>query len=166
MDVKQANKAAFGNPTTAERTSDRELVVTRMFDAPARLVFQAWTDPKLFERWWAPASFGVYIVSREADVRTGGSYKQVMGHPSLPEPMTFFGRYIEVAPPSRLVWTNEEGPEGGQVTTVTFDEIDGQTRVVYHELYPSKDALDEAISNGSTSCFAEQFQQLDELLAE
>lgn len=166
MSVSSPNDPAAGTGgTTVERTSDRELVVTRSFNGPARIVFEAWVKPELFQRWWAPRSFGVYLVAYEADVRTGGAYRLVMGHPSLEQPMAFFGRYIEVTRPARLVWTNDEGAEGGAVTTVTFEESDGATQVVVHELYPSKEALDEAIASGSTSGWGEQFDQLDALIA-
>src|ERR1700712_4961113 len=160
----QSDPAAGKARTTVERTSDRELVVTRPVDGPARLVFQAWTKPELFQRWWAPKSFGLTLISYEADVRTGGAYRLVMGHSSSERPMAFFGRYIEVTPPSRLVWTNDEAGEGGAVTTVTLEEKDGATRVVVHELYPSKDALDDAMASGSTSGWGEQFEQLDALV--
>ena len=152
------------NRSTVERKSERELVVTRTFNGPARIVFQAWTTPELLMRWWAPKSFGVSFISCEADYRTGGSYRFVMGHPASDQPMAFFGRFIEVTPPSRLVWTNEEGGADGSVTTVTFEERGGQTLVVVHDLYPSKEALDAAIASGSTSAFGEQFEQLDALL--
>ena len=149
--------------TTVERTSDRELVATRIFDGPARIVFEAWTKPELIMRWWAPKSFGISFLSCETDVRTGGSYRFVFGHAASEQPMAFFGRYIEVTPPSRLVWTNEEG-EDGAVTTVTFEERDGKTRVVVHDLYPSKAALDDAIASESTGAWPEQFEALDDLL--
>ena len=152
------------NDTTTERTSDRELVVRRTFDAPARLVFEAWTKPELLKRWWVPKSCGLTMISCEADVRAGGTYRLVFGHDSFPEPMAVFGRYVEVTPHSRLVWTNEEGEAGGQVTTVTFEEKDGRTRLVMHDLYPSTEALDAAIASGSTSGASETFEQLDELL--
>lgn len=149
--------------TMVERTSDRELVATRTVDAPARLVFEAWTKPELVMRWWAPASFGITFLSCEIDARTGGSYRFVFGHPASEQPMAFFGRYIEVTPPSRLVWTNEEEADGA-VTTATFEENDGRTRVVVHDLYPSKDALDAALASGSTGAWPEQFEALDDLL--
>jgi uncharacterized protein YndB with AHSA1/START domain len=165
MDAGRRSDPAAGKArTTVERTSERELVVTRTVDGPARLVFQAWSRPELFRRWWAPQSFGVSLISYEADVRTGGAYRLVMGHPSSEQPMAFFGRYIEVTPPSRIVWTNDEGGEDGAVTTVTFEEKAGATRVVVHELYPSREALDEAMASGSTSGWGEQFEQLDHLL--
>ena len=151
--------------TTVERTSDRELVATRTVDGPARIVFQAWTKPELIMRWWAPKSFGISFLSCETDVRTGGSYRFVFGHAASEQPMAFFGRYIEVTPPSRLVWTNEEGGDGGAVTTVTFEEKDGKTLVVLHDLYPSKEALDGAIAAESTGAWPEQFEALDDLLA-
>jgi uncharacterized protein YndB with AHSA1/START domain len=144
--------------TTVERTSDRELVVTRTFDAPAQLVFEAWTKPDLFKQWWVPKSTGMTLRSCEMDVRSGGKYRLNFG-----EGMDFFGRYIEVTPPSRIVWTNEEGGENGSVTTVTFEERDGQTLLVVSELYPSKEALDAA-GTGAADAMQETFAQLDELL--
>ena len=160
MDAKGKNDL-----TTAERTSGREMVVTRTFNAPARIVFQAWTTAELMKRWWVPKSIGMTFVSCELDARTGGTYRFVFSHPAFEQPMPFFGRYLEVVPNARLVWTNEEGGENGAVTTVTFEEKGGATLVVMHDLYPSKEALDEAIASGSTAGgFEEQFTQLDELL--
>ena len=154
------------NETNVERQSDRELVVTRRFAAPARLVFQAWTTPELFQKWWAPKSCGLTMIACEQDIRTGGRYRVVMGHPSSDKPMEFFGRYLEVTPPSRIVWTNEEGGEGeGPVTTVTFEAQGEETLVVLRDLYPSKEALDDAMASGATGGFPEQFTQLDVLLA-
>lgn len=150
---------------TVERVSDCELVVTRIVKGPSRLVYKAWADPELFPQWWAPASFCVTIISYEADVRTGGTYRLVMGHASSDKPMAFFGRYIEVVPGARIVWTNDEGDEEGAITTVTFDEKDGQTVVVVRDLYPSKEALDEAIASGSTSGWGEQLEQLEKLVS-
>jgi uncharacterized protein YndB with AHSA1/START domain len=152
------------NHTTAERKSERELVVTRTFNGPARIVFEAWTRPELLMRWWAPKSFGITFLSCEADVRAGGTYRFVFGHPASEQPMEFFGRYIEVTPHSRIVWTNDEGAEGGAVTTVTFEEHGAGTLVVLHDLYPSKAALDDAIASGSTSGFSESFEQQDDVL--
>ena len=93
------------------------------------------------------------------DVRVGGTYRLVFS--ASPEPMAFFGRYNEVMPHSRLVWTNDEGGEDGAVTTVTFEERGAETLVVMHDLYPSKEALD---ASGSTGGVSETFEQLDELL--
>lgn len=160
-----SESSAVKHPTTTERRSDRELVVTRTFDAPARFVFDAWTKPELMKRWWVPKSIGMTMVSCDMDVRVGGTYRLVFEHPDFPGPMAFFGKYLEVTPPSRLVWTNEEGLEGGQVTTVTFEEKNGRTHLVMHDLYPSKEALDAAIASGSTGGADETFGQLDELLA-
>lgn len=153
------------NLTTSERTSEREFVVTRIINGPARAVFEAWTTPALLRRWWAPKSFGVYFVSCEADVRVGGTYRFVFGHADFEKPMAFFGRYLEVTPHTRLIWTNEEGGDNGAVTTVTLEAQGGATRVVVHDLYATKEALDEAIASGSTCGMGETFEQLDELLA-
>jgi uncharacterized protein YndB with AHSA1/START domain len=152
------------NRTMVERKSDRELVVTRTFNGPARIVFEALTRPELFKRWWVPKSFGVTILSCEMDVRVGGGYRLVFGHPASEQPKEFFGRYTEVTPHSRLVWTNEEAGEAGAVTTVTLEEKEGKTLLVMHDLYPSKEALDAAIASGSTGGMGETFDQLDELL--
>jgi uncharacterized protein YndB with AHSA1/START domain len=152
------------NRTDVNRQSERELVITRTFEGPAQLVFEAWTKPDLLMRWWAPKSFGITFLSCEADVRTGGSYRFVFGHPASDQPMAFFGRYIEVTPPTRIVWTNEEGEEGS-VTTVTFTERDGKTHLVLSDCYPSRDALDAAIESGSQGAYPEQFEALDALLS-
>ncbi|WP_233607391.1 MULTISPECIES: SRPBCC family protein [Corallococcus] len=151
------------NVTTTERKSEREFVVTRTVNGPARIIFEAWTQPELLKRWWAPKSFGISFISCEADVRVGGTYRFVFGHPASEQPMAFFGKYIEVTPHARLAWTNEESAEGA-VTTVTFEEEGGKTRVVVHDLHPSKEALDGAIASGSTCGMVETFEQLDELL--
>ncbi|MEZ5730380.1 MAG: SRPBCC domain-containing protein [Burkholderiaceae bacterium] len=147
-----------------ERKSDRELVVTRTISAPPRLVFEAWSKAELFERWWVPKSFGLTLLSCELDVREGGTYRLEFRHPAAPEPMAFHGRYLEVISPVRIVWTNDEADGNGQITTVTFEESAGQTRLVVHDLYPTKEALDADISAGSTSWNDETFDQLDQLL--
>lgn len=153
----QDTESVDANRTTVERRSDRELVVTRSFDAPARLVFEAWSRPELFQRWWVPKSLGMTLHACEMDVRTGGGYRLDFGNG-----MEFFGRYLDVTPPSRIVWTNEEG-EDSSVTTVTFEETDGRTLLVMSELYPSKEALDAA-GTGAADATHETFAQLDELL--
>src|SRR3954462_11110737 len=160
MDARrQSELVPTKNMTQVERKSDREVVVTRSFDAPARLVFEAWSKPELFTRWWVPKSMGMTLRSCEMDVRTGGTYRLNFG-----EGMDFFGRYIEVTPPSRIVWTNEEGGDIGSVTTVHFEEKGGQTLLVMSELYPSKEALDAA-GTGAADATHETFAQPDELLA-
>src|SRR3954470_13001655 len=164
MDEKRENeRTAVQNRTTVERKSERELVVTRTVNGPARLVFEAWTKPELLKRWWVPKSFGVSLLSWEADVRVGGKYRLVFSHDGS-NTMAFFGRYLEVTPHSRLVWTNEEGADGEVVTTVTFEEKSGKTRLVVHDLHPSKEALDAAIASGATAGMPETLDQLDELL--
>lgn len=157
---RESEQTAMKNVTTVERKSDREVVVTRMFDAPARLVFEAWTKPELIKRWWVPRSLNMTLLSCEMDVRTGGTYRFVFGGG-----MEFFGRYVEVIPNSRIVWTNEEGGGDGSVTTVTFEEKDGKTLLTMTDTYPSKEALDAA-GTGAAEATHETFSQLDELLAE
>ena len=150
--------------TTVERTSERELVVTRTINGPARIVFDAWTRPELLQRWWAPKSFPITLLSCEMDVRVGGGYRLVFGYED--STFDFFGRYLEVTPHSRLAWTNDEADAGETITTVTFEEIDGRTQLVVHDLYPSAEALDAAIASGSTSGMPESLDQLDELLVD
>ena len=155
--------ASAGNPTAVARKSDCELVVTRTFNAPLHIVFDAWSKPELFQRWWVPASAGLRLISCEMDIRTGGRYRLVFQHPIFEQPMAFFGSYVEVTPNLRLVWTNEESDQGA-VTTVSFEADGEQTRVTLLERYPSKEALDQALA-GSAEALPEQFKQLDALLA-
>jgi uncharacterized protein YndB with AHSA1/START domain len=165
MDARRESElTAMKNRTTVQRKSERELVVTRTVNGPARIVFEAWTQVDLLKRWWVPKASGLSLLSWEADVRVGGKYRLMFSHPAAPEPMAFFGRYVEVTPHSRLVWTNEEGNDGEVITTVTFDEKNGKTLLVVHDLYPSKEALDGAIASGATTGMPETLDQLDELL--
>jgi uncharacterized protein YndB with AHSA1/START domain len=157
---RESEPISVQNRTTVERKSEREIIVTRTFNGPARIVFEAWTKPELLKRWWVPKSTGMSLLSCEADVRVGGKYRFEFDHVAS-KPMVFFGRYLEVTPHSRLVWTNDE-TDGGSVTTVTFEEKGGKTLLVVHELYPSKEALDA--NAGMESGMPETFAQLDELL--
>ena len=158
MDARRGSELA---PTTVERKSEREIVVTRTVNGPARIVFEAWTRPELFRQWWVPKSMGMTLLSCEVDARVGGTYRLVFD--AVPEPAAFFGTYVEVTPYSRLAWTNDEGGEGGSVTTVTFEEKGGKTLVVLRESYPSKEALDAA-GTGAADAMVETFDQLDALL--
>lgn len=161
-----ANREGETNRTEMKRTSDRETMVTRTINAPARIVFEAWTNSEHFKRWWTPKSYGMTIHSCEIDARTGGGYKLMISHPDYaPEPMPFFGRYLEVVPPTRLVWTNEEGGEAGPITTITFEEKDGKTLMVMCDIYPTKEAPDTAMETGATGGFEETFDQLEAFLA-
>jgi uncharacterized protein YndB with AHSA1/START domain len=162
--TRKGEPARAKNRTSVERKSERELVVTRTINGPARIVFEAFTKPELLRRWWVPKSSGLSLLSCEADVRVGGRYRLVFGHDAFPKPMEFFGSYLEVTPHSRLVWTNDEGNDGGTVTTVTFEEKDGKTLLVMHDVYPSKEALDSAIASGSTDGMGETLEQLDEFV--
>jgi len=159
MDARRESESApLKNRTTVERKSERELVVTRTVNGPARIVFETWTKPELFKQWWVPKSMGMFLRSCEMDVRVGGTYRLEFE----PEGMAFFGTYLDVTPHSRLVWTNDESDDGA-VTTVTFEEKGGKTLLVLRELYPSKEALDAA-GTGAADAMGETFEQLDELL--
>ena len=163
MPNEKEGSSAVMNRTVVQRKSDRELVVTRTFNAPAHIVFEAWSKPELFKQWWVPKSVGMSMLSCDMDIRTGGKYRLVFSHPAFDQPMAFFGTYKEVTPHKRLVWTNEDSDQGA-VTTVTFEENAGKTLVTFHELYPTTAALEEALA-GSAEGLPEQFAQLDELLA-
>jgi uncharacterized protein YndB with AHSA1/START domain len=159
-----ARKEGESQRTTVQKKSEREVVVTRTLDAPARLVFEAWSKPELFKKWWVPRSMGMTLRSCELDVRTGGRYRLVFGDDPA-NSMAFFGKYLEVVPNKRIVWTNEESGDAGSVTTVTFEERDGKTLLVMSELYPTKEALDAA-GTGAQEATHETFAQLEELLTE
>ena len=150
--------------TTARAQSDRELVITRSFNGPARIIFQAWTTPALLQRWWAPKSSGATLIGCEVDARTGGGYRFEFAHPSSERTMVFFGKYLEVVQDARIVWTNEESEEGA-VSTLTLVEKDGKTQLTIHEVYPTAAARDEALE-GAAQGMPEQFEQLDGLLVE
>lgn len=162
MEKRNENAASGKNDsTTVERISDREFVIKRVFDGPVRMVYEAWTKPELFKLWWVPKSMGVNLLSCEMDVRAGGKYRLEFGQDAA-NSTAFFGKYIEVIPNSKVVWTNDEG-EPGAVTTVTFEAKGGKTLLVFHELYPTKEALDVSIE-GMEGGMPEQFEQLDALL--
>ena len=161
MDQQASNSATAQNRTTVERKSDRELVVTRTFDAPPPIVFRAWSQPDLFRRWWVPKGAGISLISCDLDVRTGGKYRLEFG--AGDDTMAFYGKYLDVVPNERIVWTNDEGEEGA-VTTVTFEDQGGRTLLTFHELYPSTEALEEAMA-GSAAGLPTQLDQLDELLS-
>src|SRR5687767_13179439 len=151
------------NQTKVERKSERELVASRIINGPSHLVFEAWTKPELFKKWWVPKSAPMTLVSCEMNVRTGGKYRLVFSAGG--QSAEFFGKYLEVTPHSRLVWTNDEGgADAATITTVTFEEINGTTLVSVHDLYPSKEALDEAIATGSSGAMPEQLEQLEQLI--
>jgi uncharacterized protein YndB with AHSA1/START domain len=161
MDQQTSSHAVAQNRTSVERKSDLELVVTRTFDAPPRMVFRAWSQPELFRRWWVPKGAPMVLLACDMDVRTGGKYRLEFG--AGDQTMAFYGKYLEVVPDSRIVWTNDEGEEGA-VTTVTFEDQGGKTLLTFHELYPSKEALDEAMT-GSAAGLPQQLDQLEELLS-
>lgn len=153
-----------GHKTTAERLSDREMVVKRTFDGPARLVFQAWTTPELLKRWWAPKSSGMTLVTCDIDLRTGGRYRFEFSHPAREQPLAFFGQYLEVIPNAKIVWTNEES-EDGAVSTLILEEKDGRTHLTIHDVYPTQAACEQAFE-GMEDGMPETFEQLDEMLVE
>jgi uncharacterized protein YndB with AHSA1/START domain len=162
MDQQVTNHPVAQNATSAERKGDRELVVTRTFDAAPRIVFKAWSDPELFRKWWVPEGAPMTLLSCDMDVRTGGNYRLEFGAGG--QSIEFFGKYLEVVPDQRIVWTNDESEEEGAVTTVTFEDQGGKTLLTFHELYPTREALKEAMT-GAAAALPTQLDQLDELLS-
>ncbi|WP_114952023.1 SRPBCC family protein [Sphingosinicella terrae] len=149
--------------TSVERRGDRELVITRTFDAPPSTVYKAWSESELFQRWWVPKSAsGISLISCEMDVRTGGKYRLEFGAGGS-DTMAFHGKYLEVVPNERIVWTNDEG-EMGAITTVTFEDRGGKTLLTFHEAYPTEEALEEALQGGAAA-LPEQLEQLQALLS-
>jgi uncharacterized protein YndB with AHSA1/START domain len=151
------------NRTVSEVRSDLELVITRTIDGPARIVFDAWTKVELLVRWWAPNAIGVAGDGFVSDVRTGGRFRQVLRLHGGGE-IAFSGTYLEVTPPTRLVYTSifEPRPEAGEVLcTVTFEERDGKTKIVLHEKFPSKETLEAAMCGGMDA----SLDQLDDLVS-
>ena len=149
------------NPTSVARPSDREVIITRLVNAPPHIVWEAWTRAELFRQWWIPKSAALNLLSCEMDVRVGGGYRLVFKFQD--SEMAFFGTYREVVPNQRLVWSNDEAGDAGQISTVTFEEKSGKTLVVMHELYPSKEALEAA--SGSYDAMPETFDQLEEFVS-
>jgi uncharacterized protein YndB with AHSA1/START domain len=167
MQQARTSESAMGNETIVERTTDRELTVTRKFNAPAHIVFDAWTKPELLKRWWAPRSFGVSLFECEQDLRVGGAYRFAFGR-NPKDPEVFSGRYLEVDPPTRLVLTQlyERMSEVGDViVTATFEESQGGTLLTLHQLFPSKEALEGALASGMERGMRVTLDQLDALVA-
>jgi uncharacterized protein YndB with AHSA1/START domain len=121
---------------SAEEAGDHEITITRVFDAPRERVFQAWTDPERFSRWFGPRRFTVPLSGVEMDVRPGGSWRACMVAPDGTE-HPFVGVYREVAEPARLVLTlaNPENPSDPDIelVTVTLADIGGRTEMVFHQ---------------------------------
>jgi uncharacterized protein YndB with AHSA1/START domain len=162
MDQQVSSQPAARNATSVERKGERELVVTRTFDAPPRIVFKVWSDPDLFRMWWVPKGAPMKLLACDMDVRTGGKYR--LEFEAGGQTMEFFGKYLDVVPDERIVWTNDEGEEEGAVTTVTFQDQGGKTLLTFHEIYPTAEALEEAMT-GSAAGLPIQLDQLEELLS-
>jgi len=151
------------NRTVSEVRGDLELVITRTIDGPPRIVFDAWTRLDLLVRWWAPSRAGVPGEGFALDLRPGGKWRSVLKLHTGDE-LAFSGTYLEVVPPSRLVYTSvfEPRPEAGEVMcTVTFEDRDAKTLVTLREVFPSRAALEAALRSGMD----ESLDQLDDLIA-
>ena len=152
--------------TSMEVRGEREILIQRTFEAPARTLFDAWTRADLVKRWWAPRSHRVTLASCEADVRAGGSYRYVMRR-DTGEEFAFSGQYTEVNRPSRLAYTQVFEPMahlGAAMVTLTLEEQNGTTHLLLHALYPSRESRDQTVASGMEHGTRETFEQLEELL--
>src|SRR5262249_32142953 len=147
--------------TTVERTSDREVVVTRTVNGPARIVFDAFTKAELLRRWWVPKSMGMNLLSCEVDARVGGKYRLVFEH--KPEPVAFFGTYTAVKPHPRLSWATGEDGEGASATPLRCAETRGTTLLRRREADARWEAL-HAAGRGAQGGMGETLSKLQGLL--
>jgi uncharacterized protein YndB with AHSA1/START domain len=149
--------------TTLTTPSDREVAMTRVFDAPRELVFEAWTSPEHVPHWLlGPEGWEMPVC--EIDLRPGGSWRYVWRKADGTE-MEMEGDFNEVAPPERIVNTERWGGDWPEtVNTVTFTEENGRTTVTITVLYPSQEARDAAIGTGMVDGASESFARLDERL--
>ena len=171
MSVREGSDVAPVHETSMTLEGDRNIVIARAFSGPARIVFDAYTRPELVARWWAPQSHGVSLVTCDADVRVGGSYRYVLRAGSGQE-IAFRGEYLEVTPPTRLVFTQmfeptAAGPQPGDeaiTITVTFDERDGDTHFLSRTVCPSPQLRDIIIKSGMESGMRETMDRLEALV--
>jgi uncharacterized protein YndB with AHSA1/START domain len=151
------------NRTVISLPSDREILITRVFEAPRELVFRAHTDPALIPLWWGPRSTTTIV--DQMDVRPGGKYRFV--HRSDGNDYVFHGEFREIVPPERLVQTSEmEGAEGGVLETITFVEHDGKTTLTVLDTCPTQEVRDAILASGMEEGLDESYMRLAELLAE
>ena len=143
--------------------SDNEILITRVFDAPAELVFDAWTTPDIVKRWWA-GDRGV-VTDAQIDLRIGGRWRWVMTANGGFE-VAFNGEYREIDRPRRLVKTEvfERVPDAEALSITTFEEADGVTTMKVLARYPSKEHRDAAIASGMEGGVQTAFDQLEELV--
>jgi uncharacterized protein YndB with AHSA1/START domain len=147
--------------------SDREIHMTRLFDAPRQLVFEAMTKPEHVRRWWGCLSEGYSVTVCEIDLRVGGAWRFVGRGPTGEYP-AFYGVYREIAPPERLVYTEvfEPFPDAESIVTTVFTEENGKTRVDITALYPSMDVRDTVINTGMAEGAALSYDRLEDLVRE
>jgi len=143
--------------------TDREIVMTRVFDAPRRLVFDAFSKPELLKRWFGPRGWSLVVC--EVDLRVGGGFRFVLRGPDGKE-MGMRGVYREIAPPERSVHMEsfDDFPGESQVTAV-FVEEGGKTTLTATVLYPSREVRDAVLKSGMEHGAAESYDKLNELLA-
>ena len=148
---------------TVTTPSDTEIQMTRVFDAPRDLVFEAHSSAEHMKHWWGPRKYET--ISAEVDFRPGGKWRIVHRGPDGEE-YGFHGEYREIVRPERIVWTFEYEGAPGQVAveTLTLEEHDGKTTLTAVSDAGSKEARDAVLETGMTEGAAETFDRLDEYL--
>ena len=157
-----ANSSTFKVTTP----SDTEIRMTRLFDAPRRLVFEAMTKPEHVKQWWGRLGEGYSVPVCEIDLRPGGKWRFVNRHPN--GEAAFHGEYREITPPSRLVFTEifEDFPDSVSVVTSEFTEEDGKTRLTATVAYPSREVRDMVLASGMSGGAGVSYDRLEDLVAQ
>ena len=157
-----------GNSATFEVStpSDRDIRMTRLFDAPRQLVFEAMTRPEHIRRWWGCLGEGYSVPVCEVDLRVGGTWRFVNRHPQ--GEAGFHGVYKEITPPERLVFTEiyDPFPDAESVVTSTFIDENGKTRLTVVASYPSSEVRDAVVASGMAKGAATSYDRLEDLVLE
>ena len=161
-----ASRAAANSDSFKVTTpSDTEIQMSRIFDAPSRLVFEAMTKPEHVKEWWGRLGEGYSVPVCEIDLRVGGAWRFVNKHPK--GEAAFHGVYREITPPERIVFTEifEEFPDAESVVTAVLTEENGKTRLTATVAYPSRDVRDAVINSGMAKGAAISYDRLEEVVA-
>jgi uncharacterized protein YndB with AHSA1/START domain len=149
----------------SEPVVDREVIITRTYDAPARLLFVAWSKPEHLMKWFGPVGWPLTLC--EVDFRMGGRFRFAMTGPSGRQDTPFGGEYLEIVPHRKIVFDNAFEAPGAEkmITTVTFDEKDGRTTLTHHTLFASVAMKNEYVGMGFVQGVGSGFDQLAAVVA-
>ena len=160
------SNAANSDTLKLTTPSDSEIRMTRVFDAPRHLVFEAMTKPEHVKRWWGRLGEGYSVPVCEIDLRPGGAWRFVNRHPK--GEVAFYGEYREITPPTRLVFTEifEQFPDSVSMVTAELADEDGKTQMTVTVRYPSAEVRDMVLASGMTRGAAISYDRLEDLVAE